>query len=186
MIDAEKASARKAAFTARKGVFKQGFDAPANAHLLEYLADRPPSIISAYMPIRTELSPLTAMAALHEQGHQVCVPVIVGKAQPLAFHIWTPDADMVAGPFGASVPKSGAVVVPQVVITPLLSFDARGYRLGYGGGFYDRSFEQIRQKHPVQAIGFAFSAQQVDRVPTNQTDYRLDMVVTENGCLSFG
>ena len=88
---------------------------------------------------------------------------------------------MVEGPFGARVPEGGAWIVPQVLIVPLLAWDRRLYRLGYGGGFYDRTLQGLRQRGPVLAIGFAFAAQEVAEVPIDATDQRLDMVVTESG-----
>jgi 5-formyltetrahydrofolate cyclo-ligase len=132
--------------------------------------------------MRTEIDPLPAMAA--HQG-LVGVPVIMAAATPLKFREWAPGVAMVAGEFGALIPAEGAWVTPQVVIVPLLAFDARGYRLGYGGGFYDRTLQGLRAKGPVLAIGFAFAAQEVDEVPTGAFDQKLDMVVTEKGLHQF-
>jgi 5-formyltetrahydrofolate cyclo-ligase len=92
---------------------------------------------------------------------------------------------MVEGAFKALIPEEGAWVEPQVLIVPLLAWDARGYRLGYGGGFYDRTLEGLRAKGPVLAVGFAFSAQEVAEVPTEPTDQRLDAVVTEKGVIEI-
>jgi 5-formyltetrahydrofolate cyclo-ligase len=90
---------------------------------------------------------------------------------------------MVAGEFGALIPAEGAWIEPEVLIVPLLAFDARGYRLGYGGGFYDRTLEGLRAKRPTLAIGFAFAAQEVEEVPTESTDQKIDLVVTEQGII---
>jgi 5-formyltetrahydrofolate cyclo-ligase len=116
-------------------------------------------------------------------AHQglVGVPVIVAAATPLKFREWGLGVAMVAGDFGALIPAEGAWVTPQVVIVPLLAFDARGFRLGYGGGFYDRTLQGLRAKGPVLAIGFAFEAQEVDAVPIDAFDQKLDLVVTEKG-----
>jgi 5-formyltetrahydrofolate cyclo-ligase len=103
----------------------------------------------------------------------------------LRFREWTPGARMVEGAFKALIPEEGAWVEPEVLIVPMLAFDARGYRLGYGGGFYDRTLEGLRAKGPVLAVGFAFSAQQVATVPTERTDQRLDAMVTEKGVTVF-
>ncbi len=134
------------------------------------------------MPMRTEIDPLAAMAV--HQG-VVGVPVIVGPAMPLRFREWGPGGAMVAGQFGALIPAEGAWVEPQVVIVPLLAFDARGYRLGYGGGFYDRTLAGLRAKAGVLAVGFAFAAQEVAEVPIDGFDQRLDAVVTEQGVRLF-
>ncbi|MCC5956585.1 MAG: 5-formyltetrahydrofolate cyclo-ligase [Natronohydrobacter sp.] len=132
-------------------------------------------IVSGYMAMRGEIDPIDVMV-----GHSgpVCVPVITGKAQPLEFHRWTADSRMVAGTFKALIPETRDPLVPDVLIVPLLAFDRRGYRLGYGGGFYDRTLERLRASGPVLAIGFAFDAQEVPRVPTEATDQRLDLIVT--------
>ena len=128
--------------------------------------------------MRTEIDCLPAMAA---HDGPVGVPVILGPGQALRFRRWTPDARMVTGDFGALIPETGDWIDPQVLIVPLVAFDRRGYRLGYGGGFYDRTLEGLRARGPVVAIGFAYAAQEVDRVPTEPTDQPLDLIVTETG-----
>ncbi|GGA28608.1 5-formyltetrahydrofolate cyclo-ligase [Neptunicoccus cionae] len=181
-----KAEARKAAFATRSGVHNTGLDGAANENLLEEIARYPEAeIISAYMAMRTEIDPTPAMKDLHAQGKKLCVPVIDAQGQPLAFVEWAPDCEMVEGTFGALVPAAGARLQPDLVISPLLTFDSRGYRLGYGGGFYDRTFEALRAEKPVVGIGFAYSAQHVSEVPVEPTDYRLDAVVTESEILRF-
>jgi len=92
---------------------------------------------------------------------------------------------MVEGAFKAMIPEEGAWVEPEVMIVPMLAYDARGYRLGYGGGFYDRTLELLRARGPVLAVGFAFSAQEVAEVPIDGFDQRLDAVVTEKGVTVF-
>ncbi|MCP5085351.1 MAG: 5-formyltetrahydrofolate cyclo-ligase [Rhodobacteraceae bacterium] len=176
----QKAAARKTAFANRKDAFGQGYDEAANRNLLGHLALYPDAqVISAYMPIRTEVSPIAAMTILHGQGKRICVPVIQGKAMPLKFQEWTPEVEMVEGPFGAAVPAGGAYLIPDLVIAPLVAFDRKCYRLGYGGGFYDRSFQEIEVQKPVIGVGFAFSAQELAKVPREKTDQQLDAVVTE-------
>lgn len=176
-----KSLAREAAFAARKVAFAAGQGQAAEI-LADFLADQSGRVLSGYMPMRTEIDPLPAMAA--HQG-PVGVPVIIGKGQPLRFREWSPGARMVEGSFKALIPEEGAWVEPEVLIVPLLSFDARGYRLGYGGGFYDRTLEGLRARGRVLAVGFAFAAQEVAEVPTEPTDQRLDAVVTENGVRLF-
>ncbi len=104
---------------------------------------------------------------------------------PLKFREWTPGCALVEGEFGALIPAEGAWLDPVVLIVPLLAFDARGYRLGYGGGFYDRTLEALRARRPTLAVGFAFAAQEVAEVPIDATDQRLDAVVTETGLREF-
>ena len=174
---ARKASARKAALAARAAAHAAG-QGEACAHLRRAIGTDTRAVLAGYMPMRSEIDPLPAMIA-HEGP--VCVPVIAGKARPLRFRRWTPDAPMVDGPFGARVPESGDWLVPEILIVPLVAFDSQGGRLGYGGGFYDRTLEALRAAHPVRAIGFAFSAQQMPQLPAEPTDQRLDMIVTERG-----
>ena len=177
-----KALARNTGFAARKAAFAAGQGQAAEI-LADFLADHHGKVLSGYMPMRTEIDPLAAMAA--HQG-AVGVPVIIGKATPLRFREWTPGAAMVEGEFKALIPAEGAWLEPAVLIVPLLAFDARGYRLGYGGGFYDRTLERLRARQGVLAIGFAFAAQEVAEVPIDATDQRLDAVVTEKGVILFG
>lgn len=138
--------------------------------------------LAGYMPMRSEIDPLPIMRA---HPGPVCVPVIAKLHAPLTFHRWTPDAAMVRGRFGADVPVACDPLVPDVLIVPLLAYDSRGYRLGYGGGFYDRTLAKLRAEREVLAIGLAYCAQQQPEVPTEPTDMRLDMIATEHGCLDF-
>lgn len=145
------------------------------------LAQQMPAL-AGYMPMRSEIDPRPAMLA---HPGPVCVPVIAALHSPLLFHRWAPDMAMVPGRFGADVPAKPDPIVPQVLIVPLLAFDACGYRLGYGGGFYDRTLARLRAAGPVLAIGFAFAAQEQPSVPIEPTDERLDVIVTEKGILQF-
>lgn len=176
-----KAEARTRAYAVRKVAFTAGQGRAAEM-LAEVLRGHRGKPLSGYMPMRTEIDPLPAMA-----GHQgpVGVPVIIAKATPLQFREWTPVALMIEGAFGARIPEHGSWIVPQVLIVPLLAWDRRGYRLGYGGGFYDRTLQGLREQGPVVAIGFAFAAQEVDEVPIDAMDQRLDMVVTEAGVVGL-
>jgi len=170
-----KAAARAEAFARRKDAFAARGATDCNG-LIETLADHAGRRLSGYMPMRTEIDCLPAMAA--HRG-PVGVPVIMGKGRPLQFRRWHPEVRMVTGAFGALIPETGDWLEPEVLIVPLLAFDRAGYRLGYGGGFYDRTLEGLRRRGPVVAIGFAFAAQEVDRVPIEDTDQRLDLIVTE-------
>ena len=177
-----KALARKAAFAARKEAHARGQGQAAEI-LADYLAAQAGAVLSGYMPMRTEIDPLPAMAA--HRG-VVGVPVIPGPAMALKFREWSPGCALVAGEFGALIPAEGAWVEPAVLIVPMLAFDARGYRLGYGGGFYDRTLELLRARRPTLAVGFAYAAQEVDEVPIDAFDQQLDAVVTEEGVREFG
>lgn len=179
-LTAQKAALRKKAFTARAEAFERGSVADANAALLAEIGPVEGKVIAAYMAMRTELDPTPAMRALAE-ANLICVPVIEAKAQPLKFREWRPGCRMVDGPFGARVPEGGDWLEPEIVIAPLVAFDRGCNRLGYGGGFYDRTLEQLRAKRPTRAIGFAYAAQELEGLVVEPTDQLLDAVVTEAG-----
>ena len=183
----QKAAARKEAFADRKTAFAGGQGSAAE-RLAAVLAPCKGAVLAGYMPMRTEIDPLAAMAAhlAAGEGGRVCVPVIPGPGLPLRFREWTPGAVMEPGEFGALVPAAGDWLVPSVLIVPLLAFDWRGYRLGYGGGFYDRTLEVLRASGPAIAVGFGFAAQEVEEVPVEPTDQKLDLIVTECGVIRPG
>lgn len=139
-------------------------------------------IIAAYMPIKSEADPI---AGLVEHKGPLALPVIVAKAAPLRFRLWQQGAPLVAGAYGALIPESGEFVTPDLVIVPLLAFDARGYRLGYGGGFYDRTLEALRGQGPLHAMGLAYEAQESAALPLEATDAPLDSLVSEKGLRRF-
>ncbi|WP_420860926.1 5-formyltetrahydrofolate cyclo-ligase [Algirhabdus cladophorae] len=183
-LDGQKKSTRKAAFAARKQVFETQL-AGQSALLSEFLAGHRSVPTAGYMPINTEISPLAAMAEQSAYG-EVSVPVIQRAGLPLKFALWEPDIAMVDGDFGAKIPQDPTFTTPQIVILPLVAWDASGNRLGYGGGFYDRSIEGLKTKGAILAVGFAFDEQEVDAVPTEATDQPLDMMITQSRVLTFG
>jgi 5-formyltetrahydrofolate cyclo-ligase len=183
-LAAVKAAARKAAFARRKAAHEAAGPGEA-AHLSEVLAGHRGVPLSGYMAIRTEIDPLPVMQEAAAHG-PVGVPVIVGRGQPLRFARWEPGCGMTDGPFGARIPAEVEYFEPEVLIVPLVAFDARGGRLGYGGGFYDRTLQMLRARRPTLAIGFAYDGQEVDALPLEPTDQPLDMLVTETRVLRFG
>ncbi|MFC3615441.1 5-formyltetrahydrofolate cyclo-ligase [Lutimaribacter marinistellae] len=178
-----KAAARKAAFARRKAAFDAQIPGAAG-RLSEVLAGYRGVPSSGFLPIRTEIDPRPAMAEAAAYG-PVGVPVIMGKDQPLRFSRWEPDAPLRDGPFGAQIPEHDDFFDPELLIVPLVAFDLQGNRLGYGGGFYDRTLEQLRARRATLAIGFAFDAQEAADLPLEPTDQPLDMIVTESRVLSF-
>ncbi|MDZ4311062.1 MAG: 5-formyltetrahydrofolate cyclo-ligase [Cypionkella sp.] len=177
----DKAAARKAAFAARKLAFAAGQGQAAEL-LADVLAEHRGRALAGYMAMRTEADPMAAMLA--HQG-PVCVPVIIAPGEALRFREWSPGCAMEMGAFGALIPAEGAWIEPEVLIVPLVGFDARGYRLGYGGGFYDRTLQGLRLRRQTLAVGFGFAAQELAEVPIDQFDQRLDMMVTEAGVRRF-
>lgn len=137
-------------------------------------------VVSGYWPIGSEIDPRPVLAQLHARGHVCGLPVVEGRGKPLLFRRWRPGEALVPARFGLSVPRPEAeVVTPGLLLVPLLAFDAAGYRLGYGGGFYDRTLAALRGRGRVIAVGIAYAAQEVPAVPREDFDQRLDWVVTE-------
>ncbi len=180
----QKAQARKAAFARRKEAHSEVRSALGVAHLLGVLTEHKSVPMTGYMPIRTEINPLPAMAAMAAWS-AIGVPFIEAAGQPLKFAKWRPDSVMVDGPFGAQIPESIEFFEPELLVVPLVSFDRNGGRLGYGGGFYDRTLEGLRAKRPTLAIGYAYAAQEADGLPLEPTDQPLDMIVTDEGVIRF-
>jgi len=178
-----KDAARRAAFDRRKAAHAARGPAPG-ARLSAVLAGYRGAALAGYMPIQTEIDPLPPMEAAAAHG-PVCVPVIIAAGQPLRFSRWTPGGAMRDGPFGARIPQVDDFITPQILIVPLVAFDRAGGRLGYGGGFYDRTLEALRANGPVLAIGYAFAAQEADGLPLEPTDQPLDMIVTDRETIGF-
>ena len=137
--------------------------------------------MAGYWPIQGELDPQPLLTELGRRGARCALPAVPGRERPLEFREWTPDDPLVRGEFGTSEPPPDAqVIVPEVLIVPLLAFDKYGFRLGYGGGYYDRTIRSLRRDAKYcLAVGFAYAGQEVDTVPHDETDERLDWVVTE-------
>lgn len=181
-LTVRKAAARKAAFARRQAAHDAGLVGRAG-NLSQVLAGYRGVPLAGYMPIRTEISPLPAMEEAAAHG-RVGVPVIIEGGQPLRFSEWGPGCAMRDGPFGAQIPEIDRFFEPEILIVPLVAFDRRGGRLGYGGGFYDRTLEQLRSKRATLAIGFAYAAQEAQELPLEPTDQPLDMIVTERDILT--
>ncbi|MFD0980146.1 5-formyltetrahydrofolate cyclo-ligase [Tropicimonas aquimaris] len=176
-----KAQARRDAMVRRAEAHAAHRESASDA-LTRALGSLREQVISGYLPIRTEADPLPAMKAL-AGANRICVPVIQGPGQPLVFKEWRPGCALEEGPFRVMVPRDGDWLVPKVLIVPLLAFDPRFHRLGYGGGFYDRTLESLRAAGPIRAVGFAYGAQRVEALPPEPTDQPLDEVVTEAGAV---
>jgi 5-formyltetrahydrofolate cyclo-ligase len=147
---------------------------------------QPGTVISGFLPIRSEVDLRPLMAKLAENGARICVPVILDK-QTIVFRELVRGAELVAGTFGTFGPGPDAPELePAVMLVPLSVFDARGERIGYGGGYYDRAIDRLRQKGSRPTlIGIAFDCQEVASVPEEPHDVRLDAVLTESGYRRF-
>jgi len=176
---------RTKAIAARAAAFAEhGADASRRlaAHGLDFLKVRPGAIVSGFAAIRDEINPADLMVWLHAEGFRLALPVMVGKGQSLVMRAWAPGDAMEAAAWGIAEPMADKPEVdPDVVLVPLLAFDVNGFRLGYGGGFYDRTLARLRAKKKVVAVGIAYDEQKVDAVPIESYDQRLDWVLTPLG-----
>lgn len=145
------------------------------------------SIVAGYWPVRGELDIIPAMKELMKWGHRVCLPQIVEKGQPLMFREWREEMPMIEGALGIAVPDPAVadIRVPDVLLVPLVGFDAGGHRLGYGGGYYDRTIAQLRRANVVQSIGIGFEIQKCEALPTGAHDRKMDVILTENGVYRY-
>ena len=142
--------------------------------------------VAGYWPMADEIDVRPLMTRLFEDGWKVALPVVVAKEEPLVFRRWQPGMVLEAGGFGTRHPGPEAPeIVPDILLVPLLAFDNRGFRLGWGGGFYDRTLSRLRATEDVKAVGIAYQGQKVDSVPHSSNDEPLDRVVTDEGILEI-
>ncbi len=163
-----------------RGGLDPAWGAAAGEHLLARCPPPPGAVVAGFWPMGSEIDIRPLLHELAARG-TVVLPVTPAAGQKLRFRRWQPGDPMVAEPFGTMAP-TGEEMVPDILLVPLLAFDEHGYRLGYGGGFYDRTLAGLPGR---MTIGCAFAAQQVDRVPREPHDIRLDAVATERGVLFF-
>ncbi|MGL4590773.1 MAG: 5-formyltetrahydrofolate cyclo-ligase [Aestuariivirga sp.] len=150
------------------------------------LADRR-GIVSGFIPYKSEITTLPLMAALLRLGWRTALPVVIAPDTPLVFRAWSPGDRLEPGVWDIPVPLAAAPeVLPDLLLVPGLSFDRKGFRLGYGGGFYDRTLAKLRAVKPVTAIGVAYHAQIVDEVVRDAFDAPLDYVMTEQETIACG
>jgi 5-formyltetrahydrofolate cyclo-ligase len=144
----------------------------------------PGAVVAGYWPFRSEIDPRPLMRRLARLGAVPALPVTPAKGSdaPLSFRVWSPTSPLARSAFGVHEPDAGGdPVEPDLLLVPLLAFDDRGHRLGYGAGHYDKTLAQLKAIKPVIAIGLAFAAQRVGRLPDEPHDEVLDGVLTERG-----
>ncbi len=147
----------------------------------------PGGVISAYWPIRSEVSTRPLLERLAREGYRTALPVMTAAAKPLHFRIWAPGDELAKGPLGLSEPlASAATVEPDLMFLPLACFDAQGHRIGYGGGNFDATLAAQRARGRIVAIGLAYADQEVDMIPHEAHDQRLDFVITEQRLFECG
>lgn len=167
--------ARRAAAVARCG--RAG---PALRHVLTAAVPTPEgAVVGGFLPMGDEIDVLPAISALRASEHDIAMPVVVGRGEPLLFRQWRPDDPLEDGPLGTRHPcETAPVLRPDVLIVPLLGYDRRGYRLGYGGGYYDRTVAALRSAGDLLAIGVGFADQEVAEIPRGPQDEAMDWIVT--------
>ena len=145
------------------------------------------AVVGAYWPIRSEVSTRPLLDLLAGAGYRTALPVMTGAAKPLPFRLWTPGDELAKGPLGLSEPLSSAATVePDLIFLPLACFDAKGHRIGYGGGNFDATLADLRARRKVVAVGLAYADQEVDAIPHEAHDQQLDFVITESRLFDFG
>jgi len=183
----------KRALRARVKVWRAGLSAEARAGAADAVARQglgflhplvEGCVVSAYAPMADEFRVWPLLRRLHGEGLRLAMPVMQGKGRALLFRAWAPGDAMDRGVWGIAEPKADkAVLEPDILIVPLLAFDRQGWRLGYGGGYYDRTLRDLRARKAVIAVGLAHDEQEVDAVPHLDYDQRLDWVLRPSGAL---
>ncbi|MBR0661537.1 5-formyltetrahydrofolate cyclo-ligase [Neoroseomonas oryzicola] len=176
-----KAEARRGALARRAAVDPAGKGKALAAVVLRDCPPPPGAVVAAFWPMGPEIDVRPLLEALHARGQKLCLPVTPRRGQPLRFRRWQPGDPLAAGPMGTRQPASGEDVTPDWLFVPLLAFDRAGRRLGYGGGYYDRTLAALPH---ATAIGVAYAAQEMHDppgVPAGPTDVRLRRVATEQG-----
>lgn len=178
----ERAAAKQRRAAARAACPDAGARIAAN--LLHTVLLPEGAIVSGYHAMGDEADPLPSLLALAAGGHPLCLPVTPKRGLPLSFRLWRPGDALEPGVWGIPAPPASAPQMdPSVLLVPLLAYDRTGYRLGYGGGYYDRTLAVLREKRALLAIGIAYAGQEVESVPREATDQRLDWIVTEQAAI---
>ena len=177
-----KTNARRNARAARAAAHAANPD--AGRQLVEHFPDqlwpKVRQVVAGYAAIGDEIDPLSLLETFALEQARIALPCVVGRDQPLVFRSWTLDQPLQAGAFGTREPaQNHPELKPSLVLVPLVGFDLKGRRLGYGGGFYDRTLEALQAQGPLTIVGLAYDAQRLNKVPAESHDVRLVWVVTE-------
>lgn len=185
----DKRTLRSAMMAWRGGLDEEERRAAAAGLLATLRCEKPfetPAVVSGFWPIKEEIDIRPLMIELFKAGCQMALPVVQGRGKPLLFRAWRPGDSLEAGVFGTLQPSTRRETLePDALIVPLLACDQEGWRLGYGGGFYDRTLTGLRARRKVTAVGVGFDAQLVPEVPRGPDDQRLDWLLTDKRACAF-
>ncbi|MFK8250324.1 5-formyltetrahydrofolate cyclo-ligase [Ancylobacter terrae] len=167
---------------------RRGAAVAAAEHAVQWLGAVADETIALFAPIGSEIATAPLAERLRAGGARLALPVVVGMEDPLQFRFWDADVPLIAsrGPGKMAIPAPPAdapIMEPDIVFVPLAAFDARGHRLGYGAGHYDRTLAKLRAAKRIEAIGYAFAVQELSRLPDEPHDERLDAVITDAGVI---
>ena len=144
------------------------------------------TVVSGFSPMRSEINPLPLLRKLADAGAQLALPVVQGRGKPLLMRAWRFGEQLKSGQWGIREPTPQArEVAPDILIVPLACFDRAGHRIGYGAGYYDMTIRALRAKKKIVAVGIAYAAQEIPKVPATDRDARLDLVLTEREVIDF-
>jgi 5-formyltetrahydrofolate cyclo-ligase len=147
----------------------------------------PGAVVAGFSAIRSEINPVPLLRRFADAGAMLALPAIAARGKPLSFRSFRFGEELARGQWGIREPKPDAPEVrPDIVIVPLAAFVRRGYRLGYGAGYYDLTLHGLRAEKTIVAIGLAFAAQEIDEVPALSHDARLDLVLNEREVIDCG
>jgi len=170
---------------ARRAALSEATHAAWSARIVDHLGVLArPQVVAFCWPIKHEPDVRAMVDRWLAAGAQAALPVVVDEAAPLAFRAWRSDTPLIADRYGIPTPTSGDFVHPDLILLPLNGFDAAGYRLGYGGGYFDRTLAALRPR-PL-AVGVGFEINRVDSIRPEAHDQRLDWIVTEAGAVRVG
>jgi len=181
-MENQKATVRRDAIARRDALPADMRAAAAQAIALRPfpVAVPPGAVVSGFMPLKSEINPIPLLRKLAEAGAALALPVVAGRGRPLIMRAFTFGETLASGVWGIREPKPDALQVdPDILLVPLLAFDRRGHRIGYGAGYYDMTIAALRARKPIVAVGIAFATQEIAAVPDTPRDARLDLVLTE-------
>ena len=142
------------------------------------------AVVAGYRPIHDEIDPTPLLETFHCEQARIALPCVTAADQALVFRSWAPGETLTLGAFNVEEPGASAPELrPQLILAPMLAFDGRGRRLGYGAGYYDRTIRELRKAGSVTVVGLAYGAQKLSETPTDRHDMPVDWVVTEAGAI---